>query len=205
MQRTDIAGYTYGQARESAPLLTMEDLTQLQKSVMFTDDDVKYLQMAGEILRNYIDDILDVWYNFMGSQPFLISQFAGPDGKPDQHYLSSVRARFGQWILDTCFRPYDQEWLNYQYEIALRHAPEGKNKTDNAQSTPYVPLRHIIALIYPVTATIKPFLARGGHSAEDIDRMHQAWFKSVTIQVALWSAPHIRQDKFEQTEPRASM
>lgn len=205
MQKTDIPGYTYGRPGVVSSPLTMEDLDQLKKSVMFTDEDVKYLRMAGEVLQGQIEDILDVWYSFISSHPFLIQQFAGKDGRPNEHYLQAVRKRFGQWILDTCYRSYDQDWLNYQYEIALRHAPEGKNKTDNVQSTPYVPLRFIIALIYPITATIKPFLEKGGHIAEDVEKMYQAWFKSVTMQVAIWSQPHVRHDVFEEVEPSASI
>ncbi|TMR23070.1 protogloblin ApPgb, partial [Actinomadura geliboluensis] len=29
-----------------------------------------------------------------------------------------------------------------------------------------------------------------GHSDEDVERMHQAWFKTVTLQVALWLRPY---------------
>jgi hypothetical protein len=49
----------------------------------------------------------------------------------------------------------------------------------------------MVAFIYPITATIKPFLAKKGHSAEEVEKMHQAWFKSVVLQVALWSAPYV--------------
>jgi hypothetical protein len=50
----------------------------------------------------------------------------------------------------------------------------------------------MVAFIYPITATIKPFLAKKGHSAEDVDKMHQAWFKSVVLQVTLWSYPYVK-------------
>ncbi len=103
-----------------------------------------------------------------------------------------MRERFGQWILDTCRRPYNQEWLDYQQEIALRHTPEKKNVTDNANSVDNIPLRYVIAFIYPVTATLRPFLAKKGHSADQVEAMYQAWFKSVTMQIALWSQPYTR-------------
>lgn len=133
--------------------------------------------------------------------------FIDEPGKPSEHYLQSVRARFGQWILDTCNRDYDQDWLNYQHEISIRHAPGYKGRTDSvANTTPYVEIRYIIGLIYyPITATIKPFLARKGHSETDVERMHQAWFKSVVMQVALWTEPHIRKDRFDHPEMKASI
>jgi len=40
-------------------------------------------------------------------------------------------------------------------------------------------MRYMI-FIYPITATIKPFLR---DSAEDVENMYQAWFKSITLQV----------------------
>jgi len=38
--------------------------------------------------------------------------------------------------------------------------------------------------------TIKPYLAAKGHSAEDVDRMHSAWCKSLQLQISLWSRPY---------------
>jgi len=43
----------------------------------------------------------------------------------------------------------------------------------------------MIAFIYPIT-TIKPFLASKGHNVEEVEKMHQAWFKSVTSGYALF-------------------
>jgi hypothetical protein len=191
---TNIPGYTYGSAAPSP--VTMKEFEELKQAVLFTAEDEKYLKMAGEVLKDQIDAVLDLWYSFVGSHPHLVYYFSGPDGKPDANYLAAVRQRFGQWILDTCNRPYDQEWLNYQHEIGLRHHRTKKNKTDNVRSVPIVPLRYLIAFIYPITATIKPFLAKKGHRPEEVDKMHQAWFKSVTLQVALWSYPYAKDGDF---------
>jgi len=56
----------------------------------------------------------------------------------------------------------------------------------------YVPLRYIIAFIYPLTATMRDFLAKKGHSNDQVEAMHQAWFKAVTLQAALWARPYVR-------------
>jgi len=58
---------------------------------------------------------------------------------------------------------------------------------------PHIPLRYLIAFIYPIGSTIKPFLARKGHSPEEVEKMHQAWFKAVVLQVALWSYPYAKE------------
>ena len=61
---------------------------------------------------------------------------------------------------------------------------------------PIIPIRFIIAFIVPITVTIKPFLAKKGHSAEQVEKMYTAWFKSITLQVILWSYPFINQGEF---------
>jgi hypothetical protein len=55
------------------------------------------------------------------------------------------------------------------------------------RSTPYVPLRDIIAFIAVMNETIKPYLAAKGNSPGAVDGMHRAWCKSLQLQVAIWS------------------
>ena len=184
-------GYTYGQSDVSHSPVTMQDLDELKASVLWADADAAALARAGAILIPQTDDILDVWYGFVGSHPHLVSTFSGADGQPNPEYLAAVRKRFGMWIADLCTRPYDQEWLDYQEEIGRRHTPQGKNRTDGvASASPHIPMRHLIAFVVPITATIKPFLASSASSSDELDAMHQAWFKAVTLTVALWSRPY---------------
>ena len=188
-----IHGYTYGTEQVAKSPVSLEDLDLLKAATMFTEEDERYLRMAGEVLADQIDEILDLWYGWVGSHPHLVYYFSGPDGQPDPRYLQAVRERFGQWILDTCNRPHDQAYLDYAHEIGLRHHRTKKNQTDGVQSVPHIPLRYLIAFIYPIGSTIKPFLARKGHSPEEVEKMHQAWFKAVVLQVALWSYPYAKE------------
>lgn len=188
-----IPGYTYAQV-PAAPF-TLHDLELLKQTVMFTDEDIAWLKKAGTILSDQIDEILDLWYGFVGSHPHLLEYFS-KNGVPDQHYLQAVRQRFGQWIRDLCERHYDQDWLNYQYEIGLRHHHTKKNQTDQAQAAPMIHYRYMVAFIYPITATIKSFLAKKGHSANEVEQMHQAWFKAVVLTVVLWTYPYIKPGEF---------
>lgn len=188
-----IAGYTYGTEQVARSPITLGEFEKLKQAVLFGPEDEKYLRMAGEVLADQVEEILDVWYGFVGSHPYLLYYFTDGRDNPNSEYLAAVRKRFGQWILDTCKRPYDQGWLNYQQEIGLRHHRTKKNQTDNVASVPIVHHRYMVAFIYPITATIKPFLAKKGHSAEEVDKMHQAWFKSVVLQVALWSVPYVKE------------
>ena len=185
---SSIPGYEYGAVSHSP--VTLAELDDLKASVMFGEEDAASLRRAGEILDDQVEDVLDVWYGFIAGQPHLVAHFSRPDGPPIEDYLAAVRLRFGQWIRDTCTKPYDQEWLDYQNEIALRHTPEHKNDTDHVGSTQVVPLRYLIALIGPVVTTMRPFLSRGSDSAQDVDAMMQAWLKAVVLQIALWSRPY---------------
>mgnify|MGYP000168034422 CR=1 FL=1 len=196
MITTTIPGYTYEEAPASPSPLKVTDLENLKKAVLFDAQDERYLRLAGEVLADQIEDILDVWYGFVASQPHLVYYFTDGRGNANDGYLAAVRKRFGQWILDTCNRPYDQAWLNYAHEIGLRHHRTKKNQTDGVDSTPHIHHRYLVAFIYPITATIKPFLAKKGHSPEEVEKMHQAWFKSVVMQVALWSAPYVKEGDF---------
>jgi hypothetical protein len=154
------------------------------------EDDERALRAAGDLLEDQIEDVLDVWYGFVASHPHLVRYFSEREGgQPIGEYLDRVRRRFGQWILDTCRRPYDRDWLDYQEEIALRHTRDKKNRTDGVDSVEHIPLRYMICFIYPITATMRPFLAKRG-TAEEVEAMHQAWFKTVAMQVALWSRPY---------------
>lgn len=188
-----IKGYTYDQAAQSPVSIT--DLELLKKTVLFTTADEKHLRLAGEVLKDQTNDVLDLWYGFVGSNEHLVKYFA-KDGKPDMDYLTAVRARFGQWIMDLCFKPYDQTWLNYQHEIALRHHSTKKNKTDNVDAEPIIHYRYLVAFIFPITATIKDFLAKKGHDNETVEAMYAAWFKAVTLTVILWTYPYINKNEF---------
>lgn len=192
-ERKMIPGYTHGTAVVPAASIRLSDLELMKKTVLLGEDDVKALRMSREVLADQTDAVLDVWYGFVASQPHLVATFASrSSGQPDAAYLAAVRKRFGQWILDTAAAEYDQKWLDYQAEIGRRHHRVGKNRTDGVASSEIVPFRYLTPLVYPVTATLKPFLAKKGHGAADVERMHQAWIKSVLLQVTLWSHPYVK-------------
>jgi hypothetical protein len=192
-----IFGYTFGTSEVPTSPVTDKDFELMKKSVLFGEEDIKYLKLSYDVLKDYLEEILDVWYGFVGSNPHLLSSFSSKDeGKPISEYLASVRKRFGQWILDTASAEYDQDWLNYQYEIGLRHHRTKKNKTDNVKAAEHVPFRDLFLLIFPITFTLKPFLAKKGHSAEEVEKMHLAWIKSCLLQVTIWSYPYVKEGDF---------
>jgi len=162
----------------------LPELELLKKTVSLTPEDERYLRLIAEVLADQLEEVLDAWFR---PHPHLYHYFTGPDGALDLRYVEAVRKRSGQWILDTCRRPYDQAWLDAVHEIGLRHHRTKKNQTDSVASVPHVPLRYVIAFIYHTTEMIKPFLSKKGHAAADVRKMADAWSKSVILQVALWS------------------
>ncbi len=188
-----IPGYTYGQVATSP--VSLADLELLKKTLLFTDEDVESLRLAGDVLSGQTDQILDLWYGYVGGNAHLLHYFTH-EGQPNMDYLGAVRKRFGQWILDLCRRGYDQDWLNYQHEIALRHHSTKKNKTDGVDAEPIIHFRYLVAFIFPITFTIKGFLAKQGHTSEQVEVMYAAWFKAVTLTALLWCHPYIKDGEF---------
>jgi hypothetical protein len=57
---TNISGYIYGTKKVAQSPLTTEDLENLKKAVLFSDEDETYLRLAGEVLADQVEEVLDV-------------------------------------------------------------------------------------------------------------------------------------------------
>lgn len=187
-----IAGYTFGAGDVPRSPVSLQDLEQLKVSVGFTAEDSRYLKLAGEVLADQAKAIVEHWRSgIIASIPHLARHSRDLDGHALPDYLAKSNRRFEQWILDTCLRPYDQDWLNYQQEIGLRHTPAKKNKTDNADSLDLIPLRYLLAFTAVVIATSRDYLAAGGRSPDQVGRMHSAFTKSVMLHVTVWTRAYV--------------
>ena len=116
-----IKGYDYGSASLATSPVSMQDLSLLKKTLLWSDDDDRYLRMAEAVLAD---------------------------------------------------------------------------QTDGVDTVPIIHARYLVAFIYPITATIKGFLNKKGHSADDVDAMHNAWFKAVTLTTLLWCQPYFKENEF---------
>jgi Protoglobin len=192
---TAIKGYSYASNELEQSPVSINDLELLKKTLLWSEEDNKSLRLAGEVLKDQTDAVLDLWYGYVGGNEHLVYYFT-KNGQPNMDYLTAVKARFGQWILDLCNKPYDQQWLNYQHEIAKRHHSIKKNKTDGVDAVPIVHFRYLVAFIFPITVTIKSFLQKKGHTSEQVEGMYNAWFKAVTLTALLWCHPYINKTEF---------
>lgn len=189
-----IAGYDYGKSNIAASPVSLEKLKRLKETATFNQEDIKYLHLAGDVLEDQTEKIINTWRGVIGSTPHLACYFADSNGKPDENYKARAKERFKQWILDVCRRPYDQEWLNYQHEIGLRHTQLKKNQADQAQAPPQIPLRYLISFTAVVNDTIKSFLTNKGNCTEEVEAMHRAWSKAVILHVTLWSRAYVAEN-----------
>lgn len=185
---TEIFGYSFGASSIPISPVSVADLEDIKAAAGFTSEDECHLRLAGEVLGGQATAIVEHWRNqIIARNPNLARHSRAPEGTSLPQYLQASNRRFEQWILDTCTRPYDQDWINYQQEIAARHMISKKNVTDHVRSTSHVPFRHIVAFVAVMNQTIKSYLATTGEDSEVVERMHQAWCKSMQIQIALWT------------------
>ena len=187
-----IPAYSYGTPVVETSPVSLHEFRALKVSVGFTEEDERYLRMAGEVLDGQTKQIVAHWRGgIIAGIPNLARHSRTPEGEPNPEYLAKSNLRFEQWILDTCLRPYDQDWLNYQQEIALRHTSVKKNQADGVESTSHVPFRDVVAFTAVLNDTIKAYLASKGHSDHDVAGMHLAWTRSLQLQIALWTKPYM--------------
>jgi hypothetical protein len=186
-----IPGYDYGTSRAARSPLSLTDLKRLKEAVWLTDEDEEALGEAAAILAGQADDMVSFYRARLGEQPWLAPYSGHPDGTPNPEYGEATKPRFDRWIIDACTRPLDQDWLDYQHEIGLRHTSAKKNKTENADSANQIPMRYLLAFTAVVIASSRDFLAAGGASGERLDRMHSAFTKSVMLHVTVWTRAYV--------------
>ncbi len=59
MTTTNILGYTYGSAELKKSPVSTDDFAKLKQASLFGDDDVRYLKMSHDILKDQIEQVLD--------------------------------------------------------------------------------------------------------------------------------------------------
>ena len=61
-----VPGYSFGAQETARSPLDLEDLDLLKQTVLFTEEDEEYLRLAGDVLEDQVDEVLDLWYGFVG-------------------------------------------------------------------------------------------------------------------------------------------
>jgi pimeloyl-ACP methyl ester carboxylesterase len=194
---TQIPGYALGSPEVAKSPISMDEWDTLKKSALFSEEDVFYLRLSHDVLVDQVDQLLAAWRGIIFDHPHLRAYDENPrTGEVDQAYAAAVKKRFGQWVLDTARAEYNQAWLDYQFEIGLRHHRTKKNQTDHGHTLGHIRARDLIAFTASIVVPMKPYLARKGHPAEIVSRMYDAWWKSVILQVTLWAQPYVKEGDF---------
>src|SRR5213594_1636671 len=182
MSAAEPQGYVYGAVTKSP--VSWHDFEGLKRIIGFTDRDRQLLLRAGAVIRPRLEELLGHWLGQSGH--WVHATFSGPYV---ERYRGTAGARFGRGMLDGFTRTYDQKWLDYQYEIGLRHNRAKKNRTDDVDSVPVVPFRYLVASIQVLSEIPDKLL--DGVSSADAAGIRAAWSKSLLLQVALWSRSYV--------------
>jgi pimeloyl-ACP methyl ester carboxylesterase len=195
--KPSIPGYTFGTQEVAQSPISLEEWDELKKSALFSEEDVVYMRLSEEVLADQVDALLKVWRGIIFDHPHLRAYDEDPKThQVDTDYAQAVGKRFGQWVRDTARAQYDQAWLDYQYEIGLRHHRSKKNQTDGGHTLGHIRARDLLAFCAAIVVPMRPFLAKKGHAPEIVNRMYDAWWKSMILQATLWVQPYIREGDF---------
>jgi hypothetical protein len=196
-QTSDLPGYNPGAPEVAQSPITLQEFVDLRASALLSDEDVIYLRLSHDVLKDQADALVHMWRGIIAQHPHLARY--GQDvhtGQADAVYGDRVGRRFAQWVLDTARAEFTQTWLDYQYEIGLRHHRAKKNRTDDAHTDSHVRGRDLLAFTAAIVVPMRPYLANAGHPADVVARMHDAWWKAVILQVTLWSQPYMNPGDF---------
>jgi hypothetical protein len=185
MNTANLPGYEYGAVGRSP--VDWHQFEDLKRELGFTDHDQQLLLNAGRVIGPRLEELLGHWFGQLG--PWIHATFSGPDM---ERYSASAGARFGRGVLDGLTRTYDQDWLDYQHEVGLRHSRAKKNRTDHVDSVAVVPFRHLLASIQVLSEIPDTFL--DGISKADAAGIRLAWSRSLLLQMALWSRSYVAAD-----------
>jgi hypothetical protein len=188
-----IPGYDYDTPKNARSPVSGSELTRLEQAAGWTADDAKLLAKHADVFRAKAEAMVDSWRAVIGAQPHLSHPFTRPDGAPDTDYKASVKRRFVQWVVDVAARPHDSDWLDYQFEIGLRHTPAKKNATDGAHTPAVVPFRYLVGFV-PVVLPIRAFFQDAIPDESELSRLESAWTKAVILHVTLWSHAYVNEE-----------
>lgn len=166
-----------------SPLLPTPEETELLKRILLLSDEDEYaLHQAWRVLSGQTDDYLDTLVGLAAAHPVLSQTLTGLYG--DQgNYSEAVRKAFRQWLFDTCICPNEPQWIKLYYNSGM-------------EQKPVIGFRYIPALIYPLLATLRPFLTDGARNADEAERMYQSLLKSLLLQASLASKACVENDQW---------
>jgi hypothetical protein len=94
-------GHSCGTGKVARSPVSVRELDDLKNRARFTEEDQRYLRVAGEMLADRTKQIVDHWRNgIIASIPNLARHSRTPEKNATPEYLANSNLRFQQWILD---------------------------------------------------------------------------------------------------------
>jgi Protoglobin. len=195
--KQNIPGYIYGKPEVPKAPLTKKDFELLLDSVLWTKEDEENRELLGEIIKENMKEILDKIVSYFGSKEYLIYYFKDRQAQTTiTEYVNNTVDRLAQWLLDICYKPLDENFINYNYLIGIRHTYEGKGKADNVSTVEHIPARYMVTCLFPITVVLKDFIARKVEDPVLTDRLYNTWFKLQVITTALFLIPYTKEGRW---------
>jgi hypothetical protein len=88
-------------------------------------------------------------------------------------------------------------WTISHLPLVLRRTSvRKKNKTDGGHTLGHIRGRDLLVFSAAIVVPMKPFLSKGGHPPEIVDRMYNAWWNAMILQATLWVQPYVKEGDF---------
>jgi len=66
-----IPGYDFGTDKVAKSPISMQEWEELKKSALFSEEDMVYLRLSEEVLKDQVDDLLKIWRGIIFDHPHL--------------------------------------------------------------------------------------------------------------------------------------
>jgi len=152
------------------------DLVLLRRMLLYTKKDDEYLQLAAPVINASSAQIMHAWYDYISADPYLSNYFKPGTAEEFAH------SRFSDWLQQLCSRGGLRQW-----EALEKQVPENAGPLKPLQ--PEL-LRYLTAFAFPVIQAGNEALHAAGMDAPTLANVKQAWFKAVTLSIALWAYPN---------------
>ncbi len=169
---------------------TAEEVELLWRIGLFSSDDERALRKLWRVLKGRTDDYLDMVLGMVAAYPALAAALAevrhhtwgvSADGS------ATVRRLFREWLSETCHSPQRLSWLKRLYFDLM---PERSAQKMAAELPSF---RYLIALSFPLVATLRSLLAGIELAPQEIERMQSALLKAILLQATLLSKLYVKE------------
>lgn len=172
----------------------VEEVELLWRIGLFSSDDERALRRLWRVLKGQTDDYLDMVLGMVAAYPALATTLAATCREnlgDSMDGSATVRPLFREWLFETCLTPRDPSWLKQLYSLYSNPSSERPMQAISAKLPGF---RYLIALSFPLVATLRSLLVGADLAHQEIERMQFAFLKAILLQVALLSKLYVKEE-----------